>query len=348
MADSLPYATLIHMLTLKLSSTNYLLWKTQVQTLLQSQGLFGFLDGTKVKPSVSSSFDAEAIKAEQDWITQDQRLHSLLLSSLTEESMAHTLGSTSAASVWSALEKVYSLQSKSREIQLKDDLQNLRRGSSSVEDYSNLFVGLCHKLAAIKCSISDTDKLHWYHRGLGPAFSHFSLHQIRQHPTPLLSDVISEAKSCALFQKSLEEPSSSPTVAFAASSASASGRLHHPKSSGPPNGRSGTRPSAHRVSTGPRHNKTNRRSFAPRCQICRTEGHFASDCPDRYHRSHSDNTHANLAEAFHSVSLQSSDSPDWYMDSGASSHMTSTSSQLASVSPYSAQDHKGDHGKGKA
>jgi len=37
--------TMVHMLTIKLISSNYLLWRNQVTPLLTSPELFGFLDG---------------------------------------------------------------------------------------------------------------------------------------------------------------------------------------------------------------------------------------------------------------------------------------------------------------
>ena len=47
---ALPYATLIHMITIKLTSANYHLWHNQVETLLTSQDLFGYMDANKPIP----------------------------------------------------------------------------------------------------------------------------------------------------------------------------------------------------------------------------------------------------------------------------------------------------------
>ncbi|CAH1454136.1 unnamed protein product [Lactuca virosa] len=163
----------------------------------------------------SSSSDAAIQKVHKDWLSQDRRLHSLLLSSLTEESMAETLGRKSVAEVWSALQKAYSLRSKTREIQLNDELQHLRRGNEYVTVYSTKFRSYCEQLAAIDSPVSKTSKLHWYCRGLGPMFSTFSFSQIRLTPPLALRDVISEAESYSLFHKSLEDPSPTP-VAFTA------------------------------------------------------------------------------------------------------------------------------------
>ena len=41
-SPSLPLNTMVHMLTIKLISSNYLLWKNQFVPLLASQDLFGF------------------------------------------------------------------------------------------------------------------------------------------------------------------------------------------------------------------------------------------------------------------------------------------------------------------
>ena len=42
----LTFNTMVHMITIKLSSTNYLLWKSQFLPLLRSQGLLGYVDGS--------------------------------------------------------------------------------------------------------------------------------------------------------------------------------------------------------------------------------------------------------------------------------------------------------------
>ena len=47
----LSFNTMIHMVTIKLSSSsNYLLWKSQLLPLLESQELLGHVDGTLAPP----------------------------------------------------------------------------------------------------------------------------------------------------------------------------------------------------------------------------------------------------------------------------------------------------------
>ena len=79
---------------------------------------------TKPNPSYSS------------WMHTDQMLLSLLYSSLTEESMSEVLGLQHSHEAWQVLEASFSNKSKTRELQLKDELQLMQRGSRSIAEFS--------------------------------------------------------------------------------------------------------------------------------------------------------------------------------------------------------------------
>ncbi|KAL6330225.1 hypothetical protein AAG906_040147 [Vitis piasezkii] len=98
---TLPLNTMVHMLTIKLTSSNYLLWRNRF----------------------------------------------LLYSSLTEESMSEVLGFHHSHEAWHALEVSFSHRSKTRELQLKDELQLMHR--------------LCDQ-PAIGRPIDNTDKVHYH------------------------------------------------------------------------------------------------------------------------------------------------------------------------------------------
>jgi len=51
-SPSLSLNTMVHMLTIKQTSSNYLLWRNQFIPLLTSHDLFGFLDGSIAVPSL--------------------------------------------------------------------------------------------------------------------------------------------------------------------------------------------------------------------------------------------------------------------------------------------------------
>ena len=151
------------MVTIKLSSTNYLLWRNQLLPLLQCQNLLSHVDGSVAAPPTTIASDSSSSQPNPkyvEWQLQDQRLLSLLFSSLTEEAMAEVLGLTTARDVWLALENSFSHISKTRELRIKDDLQLIKRGTRSVTEYSRSFKALCDQLTAMGCLVDDTDKVH--------------------------------------------------------------------------------------------------------------------------------------------------------------------------------------------
>uniref|UniRef100_A0A2N9I5H9 Integrase catalytic domain-containing protein n=1 Tax=Fagus sylvatica TaxID=28930 RepID=A0A2N9I5H9_FAGSY len=118
-----------------------------------------------------------------------------LLSSLTEEAMAEAVGlSTSREALVPSL------------------------------SYARAFKALCDQLHAIGRPVDDTDKTHWFLRGLGSDFSSFSTAQLALTPLPCFADLVSKAESFELFQRSLE-PSATTAAAFTATSR---GRAYQP------------------------------------------------------------------------------------------------------------------------
>ncbi|GFS29104.1 hypothetical protein Acr_00g0005410 [Actinidia rufa] len=141
MAEPLSFNTMVHMITIKLSATNFLLWKSQILPLLQCQDCLGFIDGSLQKPfeTLPNITDGTSIPNPKflKWKLKDQRILSLLLSSLTEEAMAAAVGHATSRDVWDALER------------------------------------LCDQLMAIGRPVDEVDKSYWFLRALGTEFAAF-------------------------------------------------------------------------------------------------------------------------------------------------------------------------------
>ncbi|GJV19273.1 retrovirus-related pol polyprotein from transposon TNT 1-94 [Tanacetum coccineum] len=74
----------------------------------------------------------------------------------------------------------------------------------------------------------------------------------------------------------------------------------------------------------------------PHCQLCRTNGHYASSCPSLHtYASNAATSDANLAQAFTSQCHVTQGHPDWYVDSGAMAHMTSSPDNVSHSAPHS-------------
>ncbi|KAJ0814130.1 hypothetical protein HanPSC8_Chr17g0781871 [Helianthus annuus] len=127
--NSLSMATLLHMLTIKLSSSNFLVWRNQVSTMVLHQNWMRYVDGSYPVPSKTISSDnKEVVNPDYTtWFETDQLILLLLHSSLSEEAMAEVLGLSSSREVWKALDSAYSNDSMERSQNLKDSLRQLKK-----------------------------------------------------------------------------------------------------------------------------------------------------------------------------------------------------------------------------
>lgn len=107
--------TMVHMLTIKLTSFNYLLWRNQFVPLLTSQELFDYLDVSIMAQCImitDSNGTTKSNPAYIYWLHTDHMLFSLLYSSLTEESISEVLGLHHSHEAWQTLEASFSQRSK--------------------------------------------------------------------------------------------------------------------------------------------------------------------------------------------------------------------------------------------
>lgn len=93
--------TILHMLTIKLSSTNYLLWKNQILPLLKYQNLFAHVNGESIRPSETITVEDKSSPNPllPIWEEANHRALLIIQASLTEEAMSEVLGLTTAREV---------------------------------------------------------------------------------------------------------------------------------------------------------------------------------------------------------------------------------------------------------
>jgi len=69
-------------------------------------------------------------------------------------------------------------------------MQHMKKDTRSVVEYSREFKSVCDQLAAMGHLIDDLDKIHWYLRGLGSAFSTFSTTQLSLPSLPSFTEIV--------------------------------------------------------------------------------------------------------------------------------------------------------------
>lgn len=172
--------------------------------------------------------------------------------------------------------------------------------------------------------MDELDKSHWFLIGLGSSFEHFSVTYRAIKPAPTFLDLVSQAESHELFLASLQE---SPPIAAFTTQQQRSSQSSHGGSTYRGRGR------------GSNYGGRGRGKRPPHCQLCRTNGHYASSCPDLASFARKDTTpDETLAQAFHAQCHVTNRSPDSYVDSGATSHKMPSTTHLDSSSPYTGHE----------
>ncbi|GKE06071.1 zinc finger, CCHC-type containing LTR copia-type gag-polypeptide [Tanacetum coccineum] len=146
----LPLSTVLHMITIKLISSSYLLWKNQMLPLLANQKLTVYIDGSLLSPSptIVTNDVIASNPAYISWISAEQRALILIQSWLTEEAMADP-GHKTARALWCTIEAAYSHDSAELMHTLGDSLRHLWKGSSTVGELGRKFKHICDQLTAI-------------------------------------------------------------------------------------------------------------------------------------------------------------------------------------------------------
>ena len=164
-----------HLVTVKLTRDNYLLWKAQIVPYLKGQKVFGYVDGSISIPpqAIPASSDGSVTIPNPDfltWVQQDQMILSALISSLTESLIAQVVGYFTSREVCMALERLFASHSQARIMQMHFQLATLKKAGSSIGDYYQKFKSLSDNLAAAGQPLNDYESTSFLLSGLGTDF----------------------------------------------------------------------------------------------------------------------------------------------------------------------------------
>lgn len=147
------------LVNIKLESGNYLLWKTQVQNVVNANGYFGYLDGSCTKPEAQirdSSGNLVVNPTLALWKLVDSQLLSCLTVLLSQSTLPYVLGLEHASQVWDSLSNRYNPMSKTYAHELRNKMYNLTK-TSTMEKYIDTIKDYSQKLAAAGNPLSDDD-----------------------------------------------------------------------------------------------------------------------------------------------------------------------------------------------
>ncbi|KAL5822667.1 hypothetical protein ACOSQ3_020583 [Xanthoceras sorbifolium] len=127
---------------IKLDCGNYIYWKAQVLPAIEAFELDDFIFGLKPTPPkfievVSSNGYKETVinKEFTSWRKADKLLVYWLLSTISPSIIGEVTSCATSCEVWNMLKCLYSQQSLAKMLQLKQRLQNEKKGSQYVSEF---------------------------------------------------------------------------------------------------------------------------------------------------------------------------------------------------------------------
>ena len=348
---STPTLSITQCVTLKLSSTNYLLWKTQFESFLSSQSLLGLVNGGSVRPSPTITVrDGDEVSEQENseftkWVRKDQLVMAWLFGSLTEKALGSVYGLQSAQEVWFTLGKKYNRVSATRKLDLQRKLQGMTKGQKNMSEYLNGVKSVCDQLDSRGCPLSEQEMVYGVLAGLGKEYE--SICTVIEHSMDYVPELTYEDAVYKLvnfddkLQAYNQPPETNPHMAFH------TGRGYNTRGRGNYGYRGGYR------GRGANSYSTRGRGFSqqftggsssgnntrPTCQICGRYGHSAARCYNRFDQDfESPETVHNALTTMKLSDQERQSGGEWYPDSAASAHITNSEARLQSSEPYAGND----------
>jgi hypothetical protein len=183
--------------TIRLTKTNFLLWRAQLLPYLRSSKLMGYLDDTLPAPAqkivASTAGGAKPVSnpTYECWYDQDQQLLSGLLSSMTKDILRDVIGAKTSKEVWDSLQKKFASSIKARTVHIRVELATVKKRDLSAADFFRKITGLASELAAADAPLRDEEVLAYLLAGLPDDYDPF-VTSITTKSEPLsLDDVFS-------------------------------------------------------------------------------------------------------------------------------------------------------------
>ena len=370
-----------NLMSIKLDYTNYIPWRHQLLTILEAYSLIEHIDGTALKPSpfvldTAGNITSVANPEFQAWKIKDKALLSLINSTLTPQVFSLVVGITSSREVWNTLEQRFTSTSRANILNLKLELQSIKKGNESVNSFLQKIKIARDKLLAVGVIVDNEELICIVLRGLPREFAHFCS-AIRTRSDPISYEQL------AIMLQSEEQAmtdhmdSVSHNLAMFASNGKANGSTSN-QSQNHGSNRGRGRNNANRGRGGGRFNHGgNQQHFSPQashnfssqfqnfspqyvssqnfpqqsssqgfkherpsCQICGKSGHQALDCYHRMDFAYQGKNPSQKLAAMASVSnaaITNNQDP-WLADSGTSDHLTANLNNLSVQSQYKGPD----------
>ncbi|KAL5813122.1 hypothetical protein ACOSQ3_028072 [Xanthoceras sorbifolium] len=156
--------TLHFNLPIKLDESNYIYWKTQILPAINALDLESFIDETKTPPS---QFVTVQVSDESGGIRVEQHLNPEFQKWKNQKVVGQVTKCKSALEAWTKLQNLYSQKSMAKILNLRQQLQTIKKGSHSVSDFVLKIKNIGDALSAAGEEVSERDLLLSLMHGVG-------------------------------------------------------------------------------------------------------------------------------------------------------------------------------------
>ncbi|KAK1631350.1 hypothetical protein QYE76_005665 [Lolium multiflorum] len=355
-----------HNITEKLTKSNHVLWKARVMSAIRGAQMESFLDTEQALPAKEievthgDKTKKEANPAYGMWLAKDQQLLCFLLTTLSREISTQVVNNTTSATLWAAIQGMFTSQTRTRTVNTRIALANLQKGNMTIAEFFGKIRTLADEMAATGKKLDEEDIVSYVLAGLDSDYNSIvSAMCYRVEPVTvaeLYSQLLSYETRIDLLHGGGNQ--SSVNTAFRGGRGGGFGRGGGGRGAPPPppqgrgNGGCGNYGNG---SNGPnynnyynwntRNNNNNNNNGGsgnrprPQCQLCSKTGHMAHKCWERYNPDFVGVEEKSAGAATtSSYGVDTNCQSNWHIDSGATDHIIGDLHKLTIRDKYNGND----------
>ncbi|CAH9131956.1 unnamed protein product [Cuscuta epithymum] len=319
---------------IKLTASNFPVWKCQVHNALVGLGLDSYIDGTLLSPNqFTDPAKTQTNPCYTIWYRQDKTIISALIGSCSETIQPLISSAITARQAWEKLTLTYASTSRGRIISLKTQMARTTKGARPILAYLAEMHAFAESLALAQSPVTDEDLVIGILNGLGSEYNDIlSAVRVRETPLPLsqLQDILLEQE-----KRHNEQVAATHSLLPTANATQMLPRGPQPER----RYHGDSRPSSSRRGRGSYQGHANRSSNGPVCRFCDNVGHEVKYCRKLQRFIRDNNISIATSPAVHNTMTSAAPGGQpWLFDTGASHHVTSDAANLPTYTDYGGPD----------
>ncbi|XP_073363640.1 uncharacterized protein [Aegilops tauschii subsp. strangulata] len=316
----------------KLHRGNYLVWRAQALATIRGAQLIDHLnpDHQFPEPKLADKDGKPTDVPNPAYLVtlaQDSHVLSFIFNSISPPVMIQVAHCTKAAAAWTAIREMFLSQTQANIVNTRIALSTTKKGTATIADYIGRMKALGNEMASAGKPLDDDDMVSYILAGLDYDYISFvsSICVARTEPikvAELYSQLISFEKCLAMFEGGNHSSQSSANVVSRGRGGFGRG--------------GGGRGNGGRGNGGRDNGNGNGGDDLPEvvCQICKRSNHTALECYRRFDISYTKNEKSAGSATTSSYGVDT----NWYLDTGATDHITSELDKLTVHNKYHGSD----------